>query len=425
MNILWLTNVPLPEASQLMNEASTPFGGWLVNASTRLSEEEVISLAIAFPKTGLSDVLTLMGIKKTYYAFPPIGENEPNTSEGSKFLTRILEQAKPDIVHIFGTEYAHTLAMVNACNKLNIAAVISIQGLTSVIAGHYLSGLPVNVQNRFTLRDLIKQDNLKQQQSKFVKRGALEIEALQKVKHVIGRTTWDRACTYQINPDAEYHFCNETLRDEFYNHRWDINHCEKHSIFVSQGSYPIKGLHFMLEAMPLIVKRFPDAKLYIGGTNITQSDTLKDRLKRSSYGKYIEELIGRYNLGQSVVFTGILDEQQMCKQFLQSNVFVSPSIIENESNSLSEAKIMGVPSIASFVGGVTDRIKHYEDGFFYQFDAPYMLAYYVCEIFGNDDLALQFSEKAREHAMRTHDPEINNNTLINIYNRILSDSNRS
>jgi glycosyltransferase involved in cell wall biosynthesis len=419
MNILWLTNVPLPEASQLMNEASTPFGGWLVNASTRLSEEEVISLAIAFPKTGLSDVLTLMGIKKTYYAFPPIGENEPNTSEGSKFLTRILEQAKPDIVHIFGTEYAHTLAMVNACNKLNIAAVISIQGLTSVIAGHYLSGLPVNVQNRFTLRDLIKQDNLKQQQSKFVKRGALEIEALQKVKHVIGRTTWDRACTYQINPDAEYHFCNETLRDEFYNHRWDINHCEKHSIFVSQGSYPIKGLHFMLEAMPLIVKRFPDAKLYIGGNNITQSDTLKDRLKRTSYGKYIEELIKRFHLNSHVVFTGVLNEKQMCERYLQSHVFVCPSSIENSPNSLGEAMILGVPCVASDVGGVTDMLKHTEEGFIYQHDAYYMLAHYVSEVFGNDKIALRFSAKAKEHAMRIHDRDENTRRLIDIYKDIL------
>ena len=105
--------------------------------------------------------------------------------------------------------------------------------------------LSVNVQSRFTNRDFIKQDNLKQQQSKFIKHGAFEIKALQKVKHIIGRTTWDRACAYQINPDAEYHSCNETLRDEFYKHNWDINNCEKHSIFVSQGSYPIKGLHFI------------------------------------------------------------------------------------------------------------------------------------------------------------------------------------
>lgn len=416
MNILWVTNIALPEASLLMNEKPTPSGGWFVSASNALAHEDDIKFSISFPKKGLSNVLMLKGNKITFYAFPPENEKEVRSSKENIYLEKILNETKPDIVHIFGTEYAHTLAMVNACQKGKV--VISIQGLISIIQRHYMSGLPENVQNRFTIRDFIKQDNLKQQQSKFIKRGAFEIEALQKVKHIIGRTTWDRACTYQINPDAKYHFCNETLRDEFYKHSWDINRCEKHSIFVSQGTYPIKGLHFMLEAMPLVLNRFPNTKLYVGGQNITKADTLKDKIKISFYGKYIKELIGRYTLGKSVVFTGILDEKQMCERYLQSHVFVSPSIIENESNSLSEAKIMGVPCVASYVGGVIDRIEHGKDGFFYQHDAPYMLAYYVCEIFANDDLALQFSAKAREHAMRTHDAQTNLNTLLSIYEQI-------
>jgi len=420
MNILWLTNVPLPEASQLMNEKTTPFGGWLVNASARLAEEEGIRLSIAFPKTGLSDVLVLEGDKKTYYAFPPVGEKERDAIRNNTYLVRILDQAKPDIVHIFGTEYAHTLAMVNVCREKNTKAVISIQGLVSIYAKHYMACLPANIQNAVTLRDLVKHDNLKQQQTKFIKRGVLEIEALQKVRHIIGRTTWDKACTSQINPDTKYHFCNETLRDEFYNHRWDINRCEKHSIFISQGSYPIKGLHFMLEAMPLILKRFPDAKLYVGGNNIIKSDTLTDRLKLSSYGKYIKELIKRYNLKNDVVFTGILDKKQMCKRYLQSHVFVCPSSIENSPNSLGEAMILGVPCVASDVGGVSDLLTHKEEGFVYQTEAPYMLAYYVGEIFTNNELALQFSAKARKHAMRTHDREVNNQTMISIYNDIIS-----
>lgn len=418
MNILWLTNVPLPEASLLMNEKSTPFGGWLVNLSARLAEEEGVSLSVAFPKNGLSDVLVLEGDKKIYYAFPPVSKKKGSAIRNNTYLKRILYQAKPEVVHVFGTEYAHTLAIVNVCKKKNIEAVISIQGLVSICAKHYMAYLPANIQNRFTLRDLIKQDNLKQQQSKFIKSGRLEIEALQNVKHIIGRTTWDKACTSQINPDAKYHFCNESLRDEFYKHRWDINRCEKYSIFVSQGSYPIKGLHFMLEAMPLILKRFPDAKLYIGGNNITQSDTLKDRLKTSSYGKYIKELIGRYSLEKRVVFTGILDEQKMCERYLQSHVFVCPSSIENSPNSLGEAMILGVPCVASDVGGVTDLLKHKEEGFVYQTDAPYMLAHYVREIFARKELALQFSSKAREHAMKTHDRDVNLKTLLEIYTQI-------
>jgi glycosyltransferase involved in cell wall biosynthesis len=419
MNILWLINIPLPEASRLINESPTPFGGWLLNASARLADEETMKLSIAFPKAGANNVLALKGNRITYYGFPPPGENKPSLNKTKDFLAKILDQAKPDIVHIIGTEYAHTLAMVNACNEWNITAVISIQGIVSIIAQHYLTGLPGNIQNRFTLRDFIKQDNLKQQRKKFIRRGRLEIEALQKVKHIIGRTTWDKACTSQINPGAKYHFCNETLREEFYQHTWDINKCERHSIFVSQGSYPIKGVHFMLEAMPLILKRFTDAKLYIGGNNILQSDTLKDRLKRSSYGKYIEELIKKYSLESCVKFTGVLDEKQMCERYLKSHVFVCPSSIENSPNSLGEAMILGVPCVASDVGGVTDMLKHTEEGFIYQHDAYYMLAHYVSEVFGNDKIALRFSAKAKEHAMRIHDRDENTRRLIDIYKDIL------
>lgn len=119
-----------------------------------------------------------------------------------------------------------------------------------------------------------------------------------------------------------------------------------------------------------------------------------------------------------VRFTGILDEKQLCWQYLQSNVFVCPSSIENSPNSLGEAMILGVPCVVAYVGAIPDLLEHQEEGFLYPVDAPYMLANYVCEIFTNDELALQFSAKAREHAMRTHDANINNDTLIRIYREL-------
>lgn len=61
---------------------------------------------------------------------------------------------------------------------------------------------------------------------------------------------------------------NETLRPEFYEGRWDLNGVEPHSIFISQGDYPLKGFHFVLQAMPKILKEYPDAKLYVAGKSI-------------------------------------------------------------------------------------------------------------------------------------------------------------
>ena len=414
MKILWLTNIPLPEASLLMNEEPSPFGGWLVSASKDLSEHSCIDLHIAFPFKGISSFKQMEGEKIKYYAFLPISATRSRISNQVN-LEKIIKKINPELVHIFGTEYAHSLIMVNLCNDIGIKTIVSIQGLTSVYSRHFMANLPYKIQKRFTIRDLIKRENLIIQQRKFEKRGNLEVQAIKRTKHVIGRTTWDKACTFLINSIATYHYCNESLREEFYKHMWDIDRCERFSIFTSQASYPIKGIHYVLEAMPLILEKYPKAKLYVAGHDITKSDTIKQKIKLSSYAKYIRELIKKHRLEGIVIFTGLLDENQMCERYLKSNVFICPSSIENSPNSLGEAMILGVPCVASDVGGISDMIRHKDEGFVYQTDAPYMLAYYVCEIFKNEELALNFSANARKHALETHNRYENTRRLIEIY----------
>lgn len=425
MNILWLINIPLPEASQLMEEKPSPFGGWLINASKDLANKEDVELSIAFPSNKASKFRKLKGEKINYYPFIPVKETDNKVICYNESFEKLLNNLKPDIVHIYGTEIAHTLSMVNICKRLGVETIISIQGLVSVYSQHIYANLPFSTVYGFSIRNLLRKDSVYLHKKAFELRGKNEIESLQKTNHIIGRTTWDKACSNQINPEAKYHFCNETLREEFYKHQWDINDCEKHSIFLSQGQYPIKGLHYMLEAMPFILKKFPEAKIYISGKDITKSDAFKDKLLMTHYGNYIKKMIKRLNLERNIIFTGPLDEEKMCQRYLKSHVFVCPSSIENSPNSLGEAMVLGVPCVASDVGGVSDMLKHKEEGFVYQTDAPYMLAHYVCEIFENEELALKFSKNAREHALKTHDRDANTRRLIEIYNNIQQRRDRS
>lgn len=420
MKILWLVNIPTQEASILMSNTPSPFGGWFDSTSKLVAESDNIELSITFPKPKLNDVLTFNGQRIRYFAFPAPQRPSGKERKDIGSLARILEEAKPDLVHIFGTELPHSNAMARLCNEKRVKCIIQIQGLVSVIANHYSAGLSERVQKRSTFRNIILRDNIRQQQRLFASRGKLEIEAIGSVKHIIGHTTFDKACSKQINPEASYYHCNETLREEFYNHQWSIDNCERHSIFVSQASYPVKGLHQVLEAMHIVLKKFPDTKLYVAGKDKTKATSFRDRLEMPYYGKYLSKIIRKYGLTDKVRFTEILDEKRMCQQYLRANVFVSASSIENESNSLSEAKILGVPCVASYVGGVTDRLTDKQDGFFYQFDAPYMLAHYVCEIFSNDRLAIEFSENARKHALETHDRDKNLARLFDIYKEAAS-----
>lgn len=420
MKVLWLTNVPLPEASHLLRESSTPYGGWLVNTSKYLSDLDTVKLSVAFPTKKANRINVLEGDKITYYPFVPIKKvSDPSIKNHARFAN-ILQEVSPDLVHIFGTEMPHTLAMVNACRKFGVKTVISIQGLVSVIEKHTYAGLPQDAIHNKTFRNWVRHDHVSGLRKTFQVRGEAEREAIRKVGHVIGRTTWDRACVSQINDQAVYFHCNETLRESFYHETWERERCEPHSIFLSQGQYSIKGLHFMLEAMPLILQRYPDAKLYIGGSDLTDRSGLKNKLFATHYGNYIQSLIDRYNLRQHISFTGTLNEQNMCQRYLKSHVFVCPSTIENSPNSLAEAMLLGVPSVASYVGGTSDMLADKKEGFLYQQDAPYMLAYYVCKIFEDDTLAKTLSAAARRRAKVTHSQELNLKQLVQIYKDILT-----
>jgi glycosyltransferase involved in cell wall biosynthesis len=234
---------------------------------------------------------------------------------------------------------------------------------------------------------------------------------IQSVDHIIGRTSWDKTHSWVVNCRANYHFCNETLRNEFYQNTWDTNSCEKHSIFLSQAHYPIKGLQQIIKALPIILSQYPDTVIYVAG-----NDFVTNRGWRlNGFGKYIRSLIDQNYLTNKVIFTGLLSEIEMCSRYLASHVFVCPSSIENSSNSIGEAQLLGVPCVASYVGGIADMVTDNETGLLYRFEEVEMLAAAVCQIFANDSLALKLSEQGRKVASFRHNKKINSKCLNNIY----------
>ena len=413
MRVLWLCNIILPEVARALNEPVIPYGGWLSSLLTNLKQR--IELIVCFPYTGEEPPVygAIDGIN--YYGYAA-------SADSTGTFTAIIQNYKPDLIHIWGTEYKHTLDMVNAAEQLGMSdrIVIHIQGLVSIYGRyHYYCGLPPKICKYGSVSEWKNRNTIEDQKKEFEKNGKYEIEALRKVHHVIGRTDWDEACTKQINPKIIYHLCNESLRDSFYRHHWNISECRKHSIFVSQSNYPIKGFHLMLDAMPMILERFPDTKLFTTGYKPKKPENWRQILRQQSYPKYILEQLDRYHLHENVCFLGFLDEKEMCEQYLRSNVFVSPSSIENSSNSVGEAMLLGLPVVASDVGGIKNLMEHNREGYIYQQDAPYMLAYYVCKMFEDDEKATELGRNAHKHAAAIYNRENNSETLMKIYSSII------
>jgi len=326
---------------------------------------------------------------------------------------------QPDVIHSWGVEYHHALAMVNAAEAEGMLShtVASIQGLCRFLAGHYTDGIPEKVQKRSSFRDYLRKDNILQQQEKFRLRGELETKALQKLQHVIGRTDWDRSCALSVNPNVRYHFCNETLRESFYEDQWQYDRCRKHSIFASSCAYPIKGFHYLLEAFALVVKEYPDAALAVTGRSFLPK-AFKEKLRQGSYEKYLASLAGKYHLEDHLVFLGDLSAQQMKQAFLEANIFVLPSTLENSPNSLGEAMLLGVPSVAADVGGVRNLMTPDREGLIYESGDVTALAEHMIRLFALEEEASALGEAARSHAQMTHDPEKNLRELMKIYHEI-------
>lgn len=431
--VLWICNIMFPDIARKLSLPYSSREGWLSGIFGQLTargQERWFELGICYPEAGAltektqsKGPVTVKGVPCYGFA-EDLGAPERYDSLLEARFLEIYRDFEPDMIHVFGTEFPHCLAAVRTFGRPQ-QTLIGIQGLCCEIARVYMAQLPKKVQSRVTFRDFIRRDSLKRQQKKFYARGENEKEAIRLAGHITGRTEFDRKGTAGINPGACYHSMNETMRSSFYEGEWKPESCLKHSIFLGQGDYPLKGFHFLLEAMPHILEKYPDASLYVAGNNIISCQTWKDRLKLPAYGKYLLGLIRKYGLRDRVFMLGKLTEAQMKEQFLKSNVYVCPSVLENSPNTVGEAMLLGVPVAASEAGGIPDMIADGQEGLLFAPGNPEEIAGAVLSVFDEErdregrTLAERLSEAGRRRARITHNGKVNYGRLLEIYGEIL------
>lgn len=415
MKILWISNILLPDVANYLHVPVSFGGGWMYSSLKAMrgrgSDNEFGVLSFSNTIDELFEKV-IDGV--TYFIMPEYSlNNQDANNEKAKYIA---DTFFPDIVHIHGTEQqdAYYFFLANQ----NLKYVVSIQGLVSVYASYYLSSMNLWRLIKYTsIYEIVKKISIFHGKSSYERKGKTEVKYIEAIENIIGRTEWDRAHTWAINPKARYFFCNETLRPAFYNKRWCYDNCERHTIFVSQAKNPIKGFHQLVKALPLILRDFPDTKVIVGSSLDIAPKTIKDKIKMGSYAKYIRYLIKKTGTQGHFEFKYGLSESEMCDNYLKCNVFVSASAIENSPNSVGEAQLLGVPTISSYVGGVGDMIIHNETGYYYRYDEPQLLAYLVNKIFSND-YNPNITVNAQGEAVKRHDPNVNASRLLEIYKQI-------
>ena len=149
---------------------------------------------------------------------------------------------------------------------------------------------------------------------------------------------------------------------------------------------PLKGLEPFLEAARRIAERLPEARFLVVGDS-------EPSPRRPPYRATLEALAARLGLSARVSFLGFRSD--VAELLAASTVSVLPSLSEGLSNVLLESMAVGVPVVATRVGGNPEAVEHGVTGLLVAPGDAFALAHAVTLLLEHPHLARCYGEAAR------------------------------
>lgn len=407
MRILWLSG-----NASLYNNNNLYSGGWIGALEAELVKYPGIELGISFIYNNNCSKKTVG--TTTYYPL----KLYPNKLKKIKhnlflkkydryeinYLLKVIEDFKPDIIHVWGTEIS--FGLISKYTKIPV--IIHIQGiLNPVYNSLFIPGLSkyfyVRKNGNGVLKSFFNIQSLKYW--KYVTKRELEI--FKNCSYFIGRTQWDKQISQLFSPNSKYYTCNEILRPEFYYAQaWDVHNRNK-LVVISVLSNPIyKGIDLILKCANIL-------------NNYTNLD-----FEWNIFGvkkcNLAEKLTSIEAKKVHINYMGTITAKKIITEIQNSDVFVHTSYIDNSPNSVCEAQIVGIPIISTNVGGISSLIEHKETGYLIPSNDPYLLASSIIEIKKNPVQAIKIGRNARTIASKRHDKSNIKNNIIYIYKEIIN-----
>lgn len=408
MRILWIA----PNGGRFDLE-SQKGGGWISSLEKALVETYPdIELGIAFLSENYSEPVGRDNV--TYFPVfkPPVGKckrlwNRLRRRTEEEVLLKGFEKVanayNPDLLQIWGAEHFH----IKLAKSLKYPQVVHIQGFASVISHYYLPfGVSVNdlkkcdgIINRILKRGYSYSYNC------FLQRAETEKEYSQYVKNWIGRTEWDKSCAYILNPSAKYYHCDELMRDDFNGEKWNYHFDGVIRIQSSISEEWYKGVDIVIRTAKILKEAGCYVQWHIYGVS-----------QKSAITKYF---LSKYNCNpknDGLIFHGKVKSDVISKGLRDVDVYVHPSYIENSSNAIVEAQLVGTPVIAQYVGGNPTMLNE-ESGILVPCNDPNMMAYAILQM-THKEIAEKYSKNEREHVAKKSKEYVLRD-LMNIYHEVI------
>ncbi len=141
-----------------------------------------------------------------------------------------------------------------------------------------------------------------------------------------------------------------------------------------------KGVHILLDAVPKVLSCYPRAKFIVAGRGPAE-DYLKNKAKD----------LGIY---EKVYFTGYIDGVMRDYLYREAAVAIFPSLYEPFGMVVLEAMAAKTPVVVSDVGGLSEIVKHEQNGLRFYAGNANSLADNVLRLLHEPELASRLAERA-------------------------------
>lgn len=394
-----------------------PVGGWQDSLECIVRKHSDIKLYIAFEgksndKRKIIDGIEYIPIIPHYSLFERLKSYWTQTISREHLLrlaSKIVRKIKPDIIHIFGSEWCWGQIQLFT----SIPVVIHMQGaLPAYFNAQYppgysnrdvMASLGFNIISRFKtfLKNHKNKTWIKQEEKTF-----------SIVNNYMGRTSWDKNMVNLFNRNAHYFYCSEALRHPFIFSKeiWFPKKRTKIRIVTTGVSTFWKGIDTLLRTACILKNLNVDFEWICAG-NMNQS--CKRLVEYKEHDTFKEN---------NIKIAGFLNPYQLKGLLLSADIYVHTAYIDNSPNAICEAQCLGLPIIATYVGGIPSLIENKVDGYLVPANDPFTMASKIMKLCSDKDLCMNLGLKAREHALLRHDEKSIYRDLLNCYTKILQNN---
>lgn len=186
-----------------------------------------------------------------------------------------------------------------------------------------------------------------------------------------------------------------------------------------------KGTLTLVRALPALVERVPGVRVVIAGPppKPLAEPGLKGLAKRllgvDAYQKAVQHAVAALDAAarEALIFTGI--RHDVPDILAASDCLAFPSTVPHFARPIVEAAAMGVPSVASDLGGPQELVVHGETGLLVPPGDPAALAAGLADLLTDPARRAAMGEAAYERACRLFDARRNAAATLALYDEVL------